>query len=571
MLHPKQHISDLAEICLQHGVHSVIISPGSRNAPLIGAFYQLFGNRCISIVDERSAAYFGLGISRVVQKPVVLVCTSGTAVLNYAPALAEAYYQQVPLIAITADRPAEWIDQYDNQTIHQNNVYQNFVKQSFQFPQETGCYDDLWFAHRIANELFYKALIHTPGPVHLNVPLKEPLYDKLPDATTNLRRISFPDLEVGLKLSDELILQWKNAGKILIVHGQDVPNSGVSGPLKILSKDSRVVIVSENISNLQILKRFEYPDLIFGDNPENESIKPDLLIVSGGHVISKRLKNFLRKLDIPVCWRIAVDENIADTYKKTSVFIPFKPRDVFQALSVHLNNKTDSGYLQIWEDVKGRASAKRSSIFEETPFCDLTVFHTIFKLLPENPILELGNSSIIRYTQLFDIRSDIVYYANRGTSGIDGCLSTAAGTASCSESLTIAIVGDLSFVYDSNALWNRSLPENLRIIVINNMGGGIFSLIDGPSEQAGFEKFIKAYHPVEIKKMAEAFHLSYFCAYNIADLEKNLPLFYKESFVASVFEIFTNEETNTKAFNKVMEKVGSQKSEVRSRKTNYEL
>jgi len=176
MIHPKQHITDLAEICFQHEVHSIIISPGSRNAPLINAFYQRFDNRCISIVDERSAAYFALGISRTVQKPVVLICTSGTAVLNFAPALSEAYYQQIPLIAITADRPAEWIDQYDNQTISQNNIYKNFVKQSYQLPQDISNSDDLWYVHRIVNEAFFKALHQNAGPVHINVPLREPLY-----------------------------------------------------------------------------------------------------------------------------------------------------------------------------------------------------------------------------------------------------------------------------------------------------------------------------------------------------------------------------------------------------------
>jgi 2-succinyl-5-enolpyruvyl-6-hydroxy-3-cyclohexene-1-carboxylate synthase len=563
MVHPKQHITDLAEICHQQGVHTIIVSPGSRNAPLIQAFYQRFGNRCISIVDERSAAYFGLGISRSVQKPVVLLCTSGTAVLNYAPALSEAFYQQVPLISITADRPAEWIDQYDNQTINQKNIYRNFIKYSYQFPQEISCPDDLWFAHRIANELFYKALHQTAGPVHLNVPLREPLYDKLPEVSAELKCIKIPILANHLQLPDNLVIQWKEACKILIVHGQDVPESGVSEQLNILTSDKRVVVVAENISNLQVKKRFESLDIILAHNPENESIQPDLLIVSGNQVVSKKLKKFLRGINYMNCWRIGANDSIIDTYQKTSVVLPHKASDIYKALTGHLNSTIDPGYQQKWGMMKSIASSKISAILNETPFCDLTAFNTILQTVPENSILELGNSSVIRYSQIFDSRVDIVYYSNRGVSGIDGCLSAAAGTASAASRLTIAIVGDLSFVYDSNALWNRALPSNFRIIVINNKGGGIFKLIEGPSDQPGFEMFINAYHPVEIKKLAEAFHLNYFCADNLNDLEKNLPSFYDENSGASVFEIYTNEELNTKSFYKVLGKGGSQKPEDR--------
>src|SRR5512145_1270269 len=149
---PKQHISDLAEICHRKGINYVVISPGSRSAPLIRSFYKVFGPKCISIVDERSAAYFALGIAAFSGKPVCLICTSGTAVLNYAPAIAEAYYQKVPLLVLTADRPHEWIDQQDNQTLRQNEIYRNFITASFELPQVISNDEDIWFAQRMINE-----------------------------------------------------------------------------------------------------------------------------------------------------------------------------------------------------------------------------------------------------------------------------------------------------------------------------------------------------------------------------------------------------------------------------------
>src|SRR5512145_1497453 len=172
---PKQHISDLAEICHRKGINYVVISPGSRSAPLIRSFYKVFGPKCISIVDERSAAYFALGIAAFSGKPVCLICTSGTAVLNYAPAIAEAYYQQVPLVAITADRPHEWIDQQDNQTLRQKDIYRNYIRSSFELPQHLSTEEDLWYANRCVNDAFNICTGHVQGPVHINVPLTEPL------------------------------------------------------------------------------------------------------------------------------------------------------------------------------------------------------------------------------------------------------------------------------------------------------------------------------------------------------------------------------------------------------------
>jgi 2-succinyl-5-enolpyruvyl-6-hydroxy-3-cyclohexene-1-carboxylate synthase len=176
MPHPKQHISDLAEICRLKGIRQIVISPGSRSAPLIQSFYRVFGDDCISIVDERSAAYFALGIAEYTRTPVVLICTSGTAVLNYGPALAEAYYQGVPLLAVTADRPRELIDQQENQTLHQSGIYRNFSKGSFDLPQVITSADDLWYAHRLINEAVDLTKTPFEGPVQINVPLTEPLF-----------------------------------------------------------------------------------------------------------------------------------------------------------------------------------------------------------------------------------------------------------------------------------------------------------------------------------------------------------------------------------------------------------
>ncbi len=213
MFHPKQHISDLAEICRLKGIRQVVISPGSRSAPLIQSFYRVFGDQCISIVDERSAAYFALGIAEYTRNPVVLICTSGTAVLNYGPALAEAYYQGVPLLAVTADRPRELIDQQDNQTLRQPGIYRNYTLGSFDLPQVITSADDLWYAQRLINEAIDMVFTPHEGPVQINLPLVEPLYDELPPPSSSLRVISQSIPEIELQLTAELQQEWETGQK----------------------------------------------------------------------------------------------------------------------------------------------------------------------------------------------------------------------------------------------------------------------------------------------------------------------------------------------------------------------
>ena len=225
MIHSLQHITDLAEILYLHGVRDVVISPGSRNAPLIQTFYKRFGESCTSIVDERSAAYFALGQSLFTKKPTVLISTSGTAALNYAPAVAEAFFQGVPLIMITADRPPEWIGQQNNQAIWQNNIFGNNVKAEYTLPVESSNIDNLWYAHRIINEAFCKTLADKPGPIHINVPLREPLYKKLPDANPGINIIRNEKTEITLNENGLLASKWKAAKSILIVAGQHSPLS----------------------------------------------------------------------------------------------------------------------------------------------------------------------------------------------------------------------------------------------------------------------------------------------------------------------------------------------------------
>lgn len=552
MLHPKQHIADLAEICHRKGIRRIVISPGSRSAPLIRIFYTVFGENCISIADERSAAYFALGMALYEQNTVVLICTSGTAVLNYAPALAEAFYQHVPLLAITADRPREWIDQQDNQTLRQPGIFANYIKGTFDLPQSVNAEDDIWYAQRTVNEAVDLCASPCPGPVHINIPLTEPLYDELPSPSQKIRIIQHVQPHLSFRLPDELAAEWQQASRIMIVHGQDNPGSSVPQILAPLSADRRIIIMAENISHVTGAGIVSNSNLVLSNNRNSSPALPDLIIHSGGQVVSKALTGYLRRAENIPCWRIGSDTNLIDTFRLVTRRIPLQAEVVYRVLSEQPVPPSTSSYRDAWIDAAKNVDAITEGRISHMPFSDVRVFNLIFQCIPPETILVLGNSSVIRYAQLFPANERLKYYANRGVSGIDGSLSTAAGLAFAAKKPTLILTGDLGFLYDSNALWNRELPANLRIVVINNSGGGIFHILKGPSEFPGFKQYIEAHHPVNMDNLASAYGLEYCFAGDGKALKKQWKSFLSGHAKASILEVKTDAAVSAKAFRKLM-------------------
>lgn len=552
MTHPRQHISDMAELLYQLEAGYVIISPGSRNAPLINAFYRRFGDRCISIVDERSAGYVALGLARSTGQASVLISTSGTAVLNYAPSLAESYYQRIPIIAITADRPSAWVDQQDNQTIRQPEVFAPYVKESYNLPEEIQSHSGIQLVHNISVNAFRRATQGHPGPVHINVPLDEPLYDLLPES-------AHVDLEPDLQMLEEeasnlpdLISDWEHSQRILIIHGQDVPrDTAYSGLVNILEQQVSVVY-AENISNVSHGDIISEGDVFFTANQGKDLPLPDLVIYSGGQVVSKKLKQYLRNLKNIRCWRLGPDEYPIDTFKQNNRTLHADPAFVYDALARTPALHADRKFVRAWKEAREKSRQQRDRNLESIPFSDIRAVQMSLTACPDHTVIDLGNSSSIRYGQLFNTQENFTYYGNRGVSGIDGCLSSAVGSAMGSKRTTLAVLGDLSFGYDSNALWNKNLPANLKIMVLNNEGGGIFDFLDGPSEQAGYEEFFIAHHPLDIEKLAEAYKLRYFCATNEEELKKLLPAFFEATQTAALLEVKTERKSNTQAYRIMM-------------------
>ena len=549
---PRQGIRNIPFICAQHGLKQVVITPGSRNAPLIISFNQDHEITCLSITDERSAGYFALGISQATGNPVGLVCTSGTAALNFGPAITEAFYQNLPLVVFTADRPPEWIDQADGQTIRQTDVFKNHVKHSFVLPVETSDESDLWYHDRLVSQAVDLACQSPQGPVHINVPLREPLYSKLPPLSDDIKTIKTITAVADIH-NDELntlLLKWKQAEKKLIVAGFGMPDKKLAQILGELNKDKSVVVIAENISNLIDEAFVDSPERLFAAINDNEKInfRPDLLITIANAVVSKRMKQFLRQHKPAEHWNLSPWPTYADTYQSLTQNINIHPELFFDKIvSNHLSNTASFDYKGMFVQKEKEILLKHHAFLKQIPFSDLKAYEQILEVMPSGTGLHLANSTPVRYVQLFRTRPDIHYRSNRGTSGIDGCVSTAAGSCYASGNPTTVIAGDLAFIYDSNALWNNYLDENFRIIVMNNGGGNIFSLIETSEEIEGIRNYFETPHEVNISHLTNAFGIKYYFCNDLNGLQKQLEILFSVP-GPSLLEVKTDGELNTNVF-----------------------
>lgn len=530
----KQYINRLAAIMISKGIEHVVVSPGSRNAPVIITFGASKRLKMVSVADERSAAFFALGIALQTGKTVAILCTSGSAVLNYAPGIAEAYYQKVPLLIITADRPVEWIDQGDSQTIRQSNVYSNYIRKSFNLPVWEGSSSKEWVFDRMVNEAIDRTIYPVASPVHINLPIDEPLYelDNL-NLIPKVRIIDFIPGNVVLSQQEVIKFQslWESASAKMIIVGQMRPDNKLLKGLEKLASDPSVVIFTESTSNLSGIAHINCIDRTLAQvgKHNNDQYKPEILLSIGGAVISKKIKAMLREMKPIHHWHVSNDteEFHFDTYQSLTATIACKVEEFVEKISEGIQSKPGN-YASLWHDAAQISEIRHQEYMKQIPFCDMSAYHTIFNSLPPNSKVHLANSTPVRYAQLFNHSPGINHYSNRGTSGIDGCLSTAAGFAFTQKGYTFLITGDIGFFYDSNALWNDNLNPLLRIILINNGGGNIFRIIDGPSNFDELEPFIETRHHLEAKGLATNFNINYYRSDNKDQLISSLPVFYGE-------------------------------------------
>ena len=575
MMYPKINSAQTIILyCEKFEFFNIVISPGSRNAPLAIGFASNKKFDCYSVVDERSAGFFALGMSQQTQKPTVLICTSGSALLNYYPAIAEAYYSDIPLIIISADRPCYKIDIGDGQTIQQKNVFGNHVIDFKNLSQDVNHSTDSILEsniqglipsslkttdllklqkttqssnEKIITSLFGKTL-HFLKPVHLNVPLEEPLSDFVNQPSFEVQsKIKYTLKNTDLAVFDSPLI--KGYGKIMILVG--CANKGMLSEniINELSNSENIVVLKETTSNINNTSFFGKIDQLIApiEFCENSSdlfnkLKPELLITVGGMVVSKKIKTMLR--DYRAVAHIHLGHNNAkDTFYNGVDHFKIDP-DLFFKTSLS-KLALNSNYKKLWSDISKKRELSHKKYIKNSPFSDLKVFSQLESKIPLNYNLQVSNSSTIRYMQLFDFDKFPKVNCNRGTSGIDGSTSTAVGASVKSIIPTLLITGDLSFFYDANGLWSSQIKPDFRIIVVNNKGGGIFKILPGYKNSPISTEFIETRHKLTTKHLAKMHGFDYLKTKTEIGLKWHLYRFFNKSSRPRILEISTSSELSS--------------------------
>jgi len=538
MIYPKIALAQsIIEICLAKGITNIIISPGSRNAPLTIGFAQNPNFKSYSIADERCAAFFALGIAQQTKQPTAIVCTSGSALLNYYPAVAEAFYSQIPLIVISADRPQSKIDIGDGQTIRQENVFQNHSVFNANLTEEASVENDLKINKAIETAILQK------GPVHINAPFEEPLYETVSELSVE-PKITHSEEILGTKIIeniDDVASVWNTSKrKLILIGGINEANSVSKEILENFAKDPSIVVLTETTSNLHDPSFINSIDSLITpfDDFDFKELEPEVLITFGGMIVSKRIKAFLRKYKPAHHWHIDT-LRAYDTFNALSKHFVMEPDDFFKEL-LPKTAFVSSKYFSKIDKIYDLRKIRKQEYLRKITFSDFKVFEKVIESLPKNSQLQISNSSAIRYAQLIEIDPSIEVYCNRGTSGIDGSTSTAIGAAvGRSDLQTVFITGDIGFLYDSNALWNSYIPKNFKIIIINNGGGGIFRILPGHEEKPVFNTYFETSHNLTAEHLAKMYKINYFTANDVVSLEEAIKNLYSNNDAAGILEVFT--------------------------------
>ncbi len=558
--------------CKAKGIENIIISPGSRNAPLTLGFTEDPFFTCFSIVDERSAAFFALGIAQQLRKPVAVVCTSGSALLNYYPAIAEAFYSDIPLIVISADRPVYKIDVGDGQTIRQDDVFQRHIGYSANLRQDvvhatdriekyspqlisgkgtTVTQQNVQAFNDSELNIALNTALNTGLPVHINVPFEEPLYEVLDKVIVQPEILEARTESAIIDDLNNYKGLWNSSKRKMVLVGVNHPSEVEQCFLDILGNDPSVIVLTESTSNLHHPNFFPSIDSIVAPiekSAEKEELfkklQPDILLTFGGLIVSKKIKAFLRHYQPKEHWHI--DRLKAyNTFFALTRHFKIEPNRFFTEFFENSKN-VSSEYFSYWNSVKLRYKKKREEYIDQIDFSDMLAFYQICKHIPAEYQLQLANSSTVRYVQLFNLDSEIKVFCNRGTSGIDGSTSTAVGASVYYKEPTLLITGDLSFLYDSNGLWNDYIRSDFKIILINNRGGGIFRILPGQENTKNFETYFETVQNHDVAHLCKMFGFEYQLAESEKELKNILPVFFQQKTGPRLLEVDTPRILNDK-------------------------
>ena len=502
----KESVNILTSLLVAHGVRHAVCCPGSRNAPIVHNLTECPDIMCYPITDERSAGFYALGMSQCLQEPVAVCVTSGTALLNLAPAVAEAYYQHARLVVISADRPLAWIDQQDGQTLPQSDALGRFVRKAVSLPEP---HDDesRWYCNRLINE----SLLEKHAPVHINVPISEPFFDFCVATLPEERKIELLPADISNQTLSHVCRMFVQSKRPLLIAGQPM-NSGY---------DEAVCLIGDD-----------------------ESYVPDLVLYIGGSIVSKRLKRFLRKAK--ETWVVNATGEVTDTFMNLTRVIQGDAAVVEDQIRFLLEQQPHP-FVQKWETLLAKVRAHAAAyqpVYSE--MATVKCFESQITIHSSLSTIHYANSTAIRLANIFAQHS---VYCNRGVNGIDGSLSTAAGFSCVTDDSVFCVIGDLSFFYDQNALWNQNLRGNFRILLLNNGKGGIFNLLKGLEQSPARDQFVAAEHHTSAEGICQQNNVKYLKAANMEELQQGIStLLNMESSRPVLLEVFTDPAEDERVF-----------------------
>lgn len=584
----KENVNILTSLLVAHGIRHAVVCPGSRDAAIVHNLNECEDITCYPVTDERSAGFQALGLSMAEgYQPVVVCVTSGSALLNLYPAVAEAYYQQIPLIVISADRPAQWINQLDGQTLPQPDALGQMVRKSVSLPEVFAGEQQEemhWYCNRLVNEALLKSMGRVKGPVHINVPISEPFYSFTKEILPVERKIEVAYCRANIDTFDgtpfECVLKAKRP---LVVIGQ---LDNTEKYVDLLAYIDRMPILWESLAMPPYLYKVQEElgedwnkttlygafENLLDEIKDDERFRPDLVVYIGGHIVSKKLKSYLRSLKGVEQIRISQEADIEDTFMHLTKVMDLPNSDAMSWLDNFGWHNQWEDYRKLWMDALAKSYERKENFKPE--FSSLATVKEFFsqlqKVEPQNfkaftlggkdaqddgiydrkfdtflpgmmSSVFSGNSSAIRLMNLY---ADRHVYCNRGVNGIEGSLSAAVGFSMCknkSDKHVYSVLGDLSFFYDQNALWNRNLNGKLRIIVLNNGGGAIFGKFQGLKESQAREEMIMAKHHVTAEGICSQNEVKYLAAHTMEEMEQGISqLIHAESERPMLLEVFTD-------------------------------
>lgn len=548
-------ISELVALLQAHGVRDVVLCPGSRNAPLVHALsHQLAGATCHSIIDERSAGFYALGLALATHRAVVVCCTSGTAVANLHPAVAEAYYQGVPLIVLSADRPERWIGQWAGQTLPQPGLFGSLVRKAVHLP-EPHTEEERWYCNRLINEALLAALAPLPGPVQINVPISDPGISLLPPTSAKHAPESSNRQPIGMQPGrriqqlypysidaqavEPLLRRLATFERKMILVGQESWSAATStGETFPQSLREQFLCIGESLSNSPVSICSLDALLASLSEGDRRALQPDLLITLGGHIVSNKLKQYLRSYPPRETWHLSPDPTVVDLFCSLTEQIIAPVGPFLETLAQSLAGCASSPYARHWRERIDRLPSP-------TPrYSSLAVVGSLLSHLPEEPcVLHLANSSSVRYAELFRKPRRLLTLCNRGTSGIEGSLSTALGFArQRAEERHFIVIGDLSFFYDLNALGLPEVGSNVRVLLLNNQRGSIFQSLPTLEMDRLSQRYITAEHQLRAQGWAESCGWEYLSVQEASELKETMAYFVGPAERPRLLEAFVSSE-----------------------------